>query len=136
MRDEADARGLTVFDATRPLVTKVHVEVAAGMRRAYEFMMIGHGPPEVEGTMGRFDARRYRTCRGVADVARLQLRKTDKLGGGDADHVVGGRRGRDHPAEVRVYLAIAARAQEAGHLLRHAEPPGRREGAGAARWTW
>ena len=51
---EAEARGFTIFDATCPLVTKVHVEVAKLHKEGYEFIMIGHkGHPEVEGTMGQ-----------------------------------------------------------------------------------
>src|SRR5678809_49288 len=51
---EADRRGLRVFDATCPLVTKVHVEVAKMLREGYEIVMIGHrGHPEAEGTMGQ-----------------------------------------------------------------------------------
>ncbi len=54
VRDEADSRGLKVFDATCPLVTKVHVEVAKMRNQAREVVMIGHkGHPEVEGTMGQ-----------------------------------------------------------------------------------
>ena len=54
VRREAEARGLKVFDATCPLVTKVHVEVAKLHRLGYDFIMIGHkGHPEVEGTMGQ-----------------------------------------------------------------------------------
>ena len=54
VRDEADQRGLKVFDATCPLVTKVHVEVAKMRNQAREVVMIGHkGHPEVEGTMGQ-----------------------------------------------------------------------------------
>ena len=54
VRDEADSRGLKVFDATCPLVTKVHVEVAKMRHQAREVVMIGHkGHPEVEGTMGQ-----------------------------------------------------------------------------------
>jgi 4-hydroxy-3-methylbut-2-enyl diphosphate reductase len=57
VEDEARRRGLTVFDATCPLVTKVHMEVARFAREAREVILIGHeGHPEVEGTMGRFDA--------------------------------------------------------------------------------
>jgi 4-hydroxy-3-methylbut-2-enyl diphosphate reductase len=75
---EAARRGLTVFDATCPLVTKVHMEVARYAREAREVILIGHaGHPEVEGTMGRFDARhggRILLVEGVADVARLEIR--------------------------------------------------------------
>ncbi|MGB4466860.1 MAG: 4-hydroxy-3-methylbut-2-enyl diphosphate reductase, partial [Azovibrio sp.] len=54
VREEAEARGLTVFDATCPLVTKVHVEVGKMRTQAREVVMIGHrGHPEVEGTMGQ-----------------------------------------------------------------------------------
>src|SRR5499433_44849 len=54
IRSEAAQRGLRVFDATCPLVTKVHVEVAKMLRQGYEIVMIGHrGHPEAEGTMGQ-----------------------------------------------------------------------------------
>lgn len=57
VREEAQAHGLTVFDATCPLVTKVHIEVKRYAREAREVVLIGHqGHPEVEGTMGQFDA--------------------------------------------------------------------------------
>jgi 4-hydroxy-3-methylbut-2-en-1-yl diphosphate reductase len=56
VEDEAKERGLTVFDATCPLVTKVHMEVQRYAREGREVILIGHaGHPEVEGTMGRFD---------------------------------------------------------------------------------
>jgi 4-hydroxy-3-methylbut-2-en-1-yl diphosphate reductase len=78
VRDEADARGFQVFDATCPLVTKVHVEVAKLAREGYEFIMIGHkGHPEVEGTMGQLSEGIY-LVEDVADVAGVQPR-TDKL---------------------------------------------------------
>ena len=54
VRSEAERRGLKVFDATCPLVTKVHVEVTKMLREGYEIVMIGHrGHPEAEGTMGQ-----------------------------------------------------------------------------------
>ena len=54
VRQDAEARGLTVFDATCPLVTKVHIEVARMREQGKEIVMIGHkGHPEVEGTMGQ-----------------------------------------------------------------------------------
>lgn len=57
VRQEADRRGLKVFDATCPLVTKVHIEVARYSRDGRECILIGHaGHPEVEGTMGQYDA--------------------------------------------------------------------------------
>jgi 4-hydroxy-3-methylbut-2-enyl diphosphate reductase len=78
VRDEAAQRGFQVFDATCPLVTKVHVEVAKLAREGFEFIMIGHkGHPEVEGTMGQLSDGIY-LVEDVADVARVQPRG-DKL---------------------------------------------------------
>ena len=72
VRNEASARGFQVFDATCPLVSKVHVEVSKLSREGYEFIMIGHkGHPEVEGTMGQLDAGIY-LVEDVADVAGVQ----------------------------------------------------------------
>ena len=72
VRDEADARGFQVFDATCPLVSKVHVEVAKLAREGYEFIMIGHkGHPEVEGTMGQLSSGIY-LVEDVADVAHIR----------------------------------------------------------------
>jgi 4-hydroxy-3-methylbut-2-en-1-yl diphosphate reductase len=72
VRLEARARSFQVFDATCPLVTKVHVEVAKLAREGYEFIMIGHkGHPEVEGTMGQLD-HGIHLVEDVADVARVQ----------------------------------------------------------------
>jgi 4-hydroxy-3-methylbut-2-enyl diphosphate reductase len=79
IQDEAQARGFNVFDATCPLVTKVHVEVAKLHKEGYEFIMIGHkGHPEVEGTMGQLDGGIH-LVEDVADVARVQPGQTDKL---------------------------------------------------------
>jgi 4-hydroxy-3-methylbut-2-enyl diphosphate reductase len=79
VQDEARARGFDVFDATCPLVTKVHVEVAKLAREGYEFVMIGHkGHPEVEGTMGQLD-HGIHLVEEVADVALLRPAQTDKL---------------------------------------------------------
>jgi len=76
---EAAARGLRVFDATCPLVTKVHVEVAKMRRDGREIVMIGHhGHPEVEGTMGQSEAGMY-LVETVEDVERLQVRDPDLL---------------------------------------------------------
>ena len=76
---EAHARGFSVFDATCPLVTKVHVEVAKLAQEGYEFIMIGHkGHPEVEGTMGQLD-HGIHLMEDVADVARVQPLQTAKL---------------------------------------------------------
>ncbi len=76
---EAQARGFQIFDATCPLVTKVHVEVAKLAKEGYEFIMIGHkGHPEVEGTMGQLDSGIH-LVEDVEDVARVQLAQADKL---------------------------------------------------------
>ena len=77
VQNEAQARGLEVYDATCPLVTKVHLEVARYAREGRDVVLIGHaGHPEVEGTMGRFDARfggRIHLVESAADVARLEV---------------------------------------------------------------
>jgi 4-hydroxy-3-methylbut-2-enyl diphosphate reductase len=79
VRDEAQARGFSVFDATCPLVTKVHVEVAKLHREGYEFIMIGHkGHPEVEGTMGQLLDGIY-LVEDVADVARAPVKNPERV---------------------------------------------------------
>jgi (E)-4-hydroxy-3-methyl-but-2-enyl pyrophosphate reductase len=79
VQDEARRRGFQIFDATCPLVTKVHVEVAKLHREGYEFIMIGHkGHPEVEGTMGQLDSGIH-LVEDVPDVARVSPAQTDKL---------------------------------------------------------
>jgi 4-hydroxy-3-methylbut-2-enyl diphosphate reductase len=79
VQDEARARGFEVFDATCPLVTKVHVEVAKLAKEGYEFIMIGHkGHPEVEGTMGQLD-HGIHLVEDVADVARVQPAQVERL---------------------------------------------------------
>lgn len=76
---QAAARGLRVFDATCPLVTKVHVEVEKMRAQGREIVMIGHaGHPEVEGTMGQVDEGMY-LVETVDDVERLQVRDPDRL---------------------------------------------------------
>lgn len=73
IKKEAEARGLIVFDATCPLVTKVHIEVAKMRREKREIIMIGHhGHPEVEGTMGQSDGGMY-LVETVADVEKLEV---------------------------------------------------------------
>jgi 4-hydroxy-3-methylbut-2-en-1-yl diphosphate reductase len=77
---EAQRRGLRVFDATCPLVTKVHVEVAKMRAAGREIVMIGHlGHPEVEGTMGQSENGMY-LVQSVEDVEQLQVRIPDSLG--------------------------------------------------------
>ena len=79
VRREAAERGFSVFDATCPLVTKVHVEVAKLHKEGYEFLMIGHkGHPEVEGTVGQLTDGIY-LVEDVADVLKVQVRNPEKL---------------------------------------------------------
>jgi len=78
VRSEAERRGLKVFDATCPLVTKVHLEVARHCRQGRDVVLIGHaGHPEVEGTMGQWNAQcgqgRIYLVEDVGDVAGLEL---------------------------------------------------------------
>ena len=76
---EADRRGLHVFDATCPLVTKVHIEVKKMLREGYEIVMIGHhGHPEAEGTMGQ-SAVGMHLVETLEDVAALQVEAPGKL---------------------------------------------------------
>ena len=79
IQDEAEQRGFRIFDATCPLVSKVHVELAKLHKEGYEFIMIGHkGHPEVEGTMGQLDSGIH-LVEDVEDVAKVQLGQTDLL---------------------------------------------------------
>ncbi|MDP3138972.1 MAG: 4-hydroxy-3-methylbut-2-enyl diphosphate reductase [Burkholderiaceae bacterium] len=79
VQEEARARGFSIFDATCPLVTKVHVEVAKLAREGYEFIMIGHkGHPEVEGTMGQLESGIH-LVEDAQDVATIQPAQTDRL---------------------------------------------------------
>jgi len=79
VRKDADDRGLKVFDATCPLVTKVHVEVSKMLREGYEIVMIGHrGHPEAEGTMGQANAGMH-LVETLEDAARLEVRDPAKV---------------------------------------------------------
>jgi len=79
VRKEAESRGLTIFDATCPLVTKVHIEVAKMRKEGREIIMIGHhGHPEVEGTMGQSEGGMY-LVETVDDVQKLQVADADML---------------------------------------------------------
>ncbi|MBW8716709.1 MAG: 4-hydroxy-3-methylbut-2-enyl diphosphate reductase [Variovorax paradoxus] len=79
VQQEARDRGFDVFDATCPLVTKVHVEVAKLAKEGYEFIMIGHkGHPEVEGTMGQLSSGIH-LVEDVEDVAKVAPAQTEKL---------------------------------------------------------
>lgn len=83
VRKQADSRGLRVFDATCPLVTKVHMEVAKYSSQGWECVLIGHqGHPEVEGTMGQYETRfggSIYLVENEQDVAKLQVRNPQKL---------------------------------------------------------
>ena len=83
VQDEARDRGLKVFDATCPLVTKVHMEVARYAREGRDVILIGHeGHPEVEGTMGQFDTSfggRILLVETPEDVARLDITDASRL---------------------------------------------------------
>lgn len=79
VRDEAEKMGLKVFDATCPLVTKVHIEVARMRAAGREIVMIGHrGHPEVEGTLGQADGGMY-LVETPQDVANLQVTNPENL---------------------------------------------------------
>ena len=79
VQEEAVQRGFQIFDATCPLVTKVHVEVAKLSKEGYEFIMIGHkGHPEVEGTMGQL-SEGIHLVEDIADIARVKPKQTEKL---------------------------------------------------------
>ncbi|PIM52986.1 4-hydroxy-3-methylbut-2-enyl diphosphate reductase [Roseateles chitinivorans] len=79
VRKEAQQRGFQIFDATCPLVTKVHVEVAKLHREGYEFIMIGHkGHPEVEGTMGQLSDGIY-LVEEASDVPHVRVKDPSKL---------------------------------------------------------
>ena len=84
VRTEADRRGLRVFDATCPLVTKVHMEVARQCRAGRDMVLIGHaGHPEVEGTMGQWNRQQgsgeIHLVENLADVATLQVAQPGNL---------------------------------------------------------
>lgn len=75
VREEAQARGLRVFDATCPLVTKVHLEVARHEEAQQEVILIGHaGHPEVEGTLGQYDGEGIYLVESPEDVETLQVK--------------------------------------------------------------
>jgi len=79
VEEEARQRGFHIFDATCPLVTKVHVEVAKLAKEGYEFIMIGHkGHPEVEGTMGQLD-HGIHLVEDVDDVAKVNPAQSERL---------------------------------------------------------
>ncbi len=135
VQEEAARRKLDVFDATCPLVTKVHMEVTRYARDAREVVLIGHaGHPEVEGTMGQFDSARWRPHLPGRDArGRRAARDQGPVTPGirDADDAFGRRHvtGRRRAARA---LSRAQRPAQGGHLLRDAESPGRGQEAARA----
>ena len=80
VRKEGRTRGLTVFDATCPLVTKVHMEVVRHEKAAEEVVLIGHaGHPEVEGTLGQYTGQGMYLVESPEDVAKLEVNNPDAL---------------------------------------------------------
>lgn len=82
VRNQAKNRGLKVFDATCPLVTKVHMEVSRASRKNTECILIGHaGHPEVEGTMGQYESDEggIYLVESAADVSKLEVKNPDAL---------------------------------------------------------
>lgn len=80
VREEADARGLKVFDATCPLVTKVHLEVVRHQQSGHEVILIGHaGHPEVEGTLGQYEGKGMYLVETPGDVLTLKVNRPDQL---------------------------------------------------------
>ncbi|MBK7898930.1 MAG: 4-hydroxy-3-methylbut-2-enyl diphosphate reductase [Azonexus sp.] len=133
VREEAEKRGLKVFDATCPLVTKVHVEVAKMRAQGREVIMIGHrGHPEVEGTMGQGGGGMYLVER-VEDVARLHVSDVaclayvtqTTLSVEDAAQVVGALRERFPeivgPKKDDICYATQNRQDAVKHLSRDAD---------------
>ncbi len=131
VRREAAERGFSVFDATCPLVTKVHVEVAKLQPRR---LRIHHDRPQGAPRGRRHDGpaeRGHPPGRGCGRCRAAAAGADRTPGGRDADHPVGRRRGRD-PGRRQATLSVGARAEAAGHLLCNPEPAGCGQGAGAA----
>ena len=96
IRIEAQQRGFHVFDATCPLVKKVHIEVLKKRNEGYEIVMIGHeGHPEVEGTLGQAESGMY-LVESVEDVEKLELTNTEKLTYRQPNDTFGGRYPKGH----------------------------------------
>lgn len=117
VRNEAKSRDLTVFDATCPLVTKVHMEVARASRRGEESILIGHaGHPEVEGTMGQYSnpegvciwlSRRRRFTLNVKNEARLSFMTQTTLSVDDTSDVIDALRQRFPKSSGRAKMISA-----------------------------
>ena len=128
VENEAARRALQVFDATCPLVTKVHMEVTRFAREAREVILIGHaGHPEVEGTMGRFDTSfggQIFLVESIEDVERVAVRDPSRLAFVTQTTLSVDDTARDGRGAAAA-LSVAAGAAQGRHLLRDAEPPGR-----------
>ncbi len=129
VREEADKRGLRVFDATCPLVTKVHLEVERHCKQGREIVMIGHkGHPEVEGTMGQAPCGMHLVeC--VGDVAKLTVKNPAAACLRHPDDLVDGRCGGDRHCAQGAFPRHRW-AEEGRHLLCDTEPAGCGEGTG------
>jgi 4-hydroxy-3-methylbut-2-enyl diphosphate reductase len=132
VRQEAERRGLTVFDATCPLVTKVHLEVVRCSRQGRECVLIGHlGHPEVEGTMGQYDETaggRMYLVEKLEDVAQLVVNRPERL-----SFVTQTTLSVDDRAHYRCAARPLSRhrgAAQGRYLLRDPESPGRGARAG------
>ena len=132
VQDEAKRRALKVFDATCPLVTKVHMEVARYAREGRDVILIGHeGHPEVEGTMGQFDVSfggRILLVETPEDVDRLDVRDPSRLAFVTQTTLSVDDTQRVVDALKRRYPDDGQSAQ-GRYLLRDAEPSGRRQAA-------
>jgi len=127
VRIEAERRGLKVFDATCPLVTKVHLEVARHCRAGRDVVLIGHeGHPEVEGTMGQWNREKgvghIYLVESVEDVEALQVSQPENFAYTTQTTLsVDDTRGDRGAAQA---LPQDPGSEERRHLLRHAEPSG------------
>jgi len=128
VRDHASGRNLEVFDATCPLVTKVHVEVRKLRAEGYEIVMIGHaGHPEVEGTMGQIDEGMY-LVEDLAGVASLR-ENTRPACLCEPDDTFCGRH-CDYCSSLGKKISVDSWAEKKRYLLRHTESSGCSQGDG------
>ena len=126
VRQEAERRGLKVFDATCPLVTKVHFEVARHCRAGRDVVLIGHaGHPEVEGTMGQWNREagtgQIYLVEDVEQVATLQINQPENFATPPRPRCRWMTRAA---SSMCASVPCDAGPEERRHLLRHAEPPG------------
>jgi len=133
VKQEADKRDLRVFDATCPLVTKVHLEVMRHCKNSFEVILIGHkGHPEVEGTMGQYraenpEARAIYLVETPEDVAELDIINPDQVAGSSSvrypDNLIHGRY-RQGDRSFKNTLPENRGPKEKRHLLCHTKPTG------------